>query len=232
MVVIYVLVQDEDIGDDNITDTSKYDMSDNTITPECSDTLDGMEDFIACRYCGVFIKHVRGLTEHIQRGCRKKNPIVVPIQLILASASNSVGSDSASLLSCSKFHFEEKVLEKLIRLEHKMELNEKKLKKWEDAFSFKLEKMDEAIKQTETFVKSVPGIQLQEQLRINYSYHEIVERFKIQSKNETKFHGEQIYTLLESLSSKIKEFSVAEKKQENAVESLQNALHQEQNRFN
>ncbi|CAC5365379.1 C1QL [Mytilus coruscus] len=150
----------------------------------------------------------------------------------MASGSSSISSDSESLISCSKFHFEEKVLEKLVRLEHKMDLNEKKLKKWEDAFAFKLEKMDEAIKQTDIFVETVRENQLQEQSRINDSYHEIVERFKVQSNNETEFHGEQMNTLLESLSSKIEEFSVAEKNRENALESLQNTLHQEQNRFN
>ncbi|CAC5365378.1 unnamed protein product [Mytilus coruscus] len=152
--------------------------------------------------------------------------------MIVASGSSSIGSDSESLLSCSKFHFEEKVLEKLVRLEHKMDLNEEKLKRWEDTFSTKLDQMEEAIKHTEIFVESVRGSQLQEQSRINHSYHEIVERFKVRSKNETEFHGEQINTLLESLSSKLEEFSVAEKNRVNALESLQNTLKQEQNQFN
>ncbi|XP_052087254.1 multimerin-2-like [Mytilus californianus] len=152
--------------------------------------------------------------------------------MIVASGSSSIGSNSESLMSCSKFHFEEKVLEKLVRLEHKMDLNKEKLKKWEKTFSYKLEKMDEAIKQTEIFVKSMRDIQLQEQLRHNDSYHEIVERFKIQSKNETEYHGEQINTMLESLSSKIEELIVAEKNRNNAMELMQNTLHQEQKRFN
>ncbi|CAC5399839.1 C1QL [Mytilus coruscus] len=152
--------------------------------------------------------------------------------MIVASGSSSIGSDSESLLSCSKFHFEEKVLEKLERLENKMDLNEEKFKKWEETFASKLEKMDEAIKQTEIFEESVRGIQLQEQSRFNDSYHEIVEHFKVQSKNETEFHGEQMRTLLETLSSKIEEFNVAEKNRENAIESLQNTLNQEKNRFN
>lgn len=49
----------------------------------------------------------------------------------MVSESSSVGSDSESLLTCSKFHFEEKVLEKLLRLEHKMEKTEEKMNKWE-----------------------------------------------------------------------------------------------------
>ncbi|CAC5399840.1 C1QL [Mytilus coruscus] len=152
--------------------------------------------------------------------------------MIVASGSSSIGSGSESLLSCSKFHFEEKVLEKLVRLEHKMDLNEEKLKKWEETFSSKLDKMDEAIKHTEIFVESVRDTQLQEQSRFNDSYYEIVERFKVQSKNETESHGEQMNTLLKSLSSKIEEYSVAEKNREYALELLQNTLHQEKNRFN
>ncbi|CAC5365372.1 unnamed protein product [Mytilus coruscus] len=152
--------------------------------------------------------------------------------MIVASGCSSVGSDSESLMSCSKFHFEEKVLEKLVRLEHKMDLNEEKLKKWEETFSHQLEKLDEAIKQTEIFVELMRDIQLQEQSRHNDSYHEIVERFKGQSKNETEFYGVQMNSLLESLSSKIEELSVDDKNRKNALESLQNTLRQEQNRFN
>ncbi|XP_063404323.1 uncharacterized protein LOC134687797 [Mytilus trossulus] len=113
-----------------------------------------------------------------------------------------------------------------------MELNEEKMKKWEDAFSSKLDKMEEAIKQTEIFVESVRENQLQKQSRLNDSYQEIVDRFKFQTKNETKFHGEQINSLLTTLSSKIEELSVAEKKRENTLGSMQNTLHQEQERFN
>lgn len=76
-------------------------------------------------------------------------------QSIVVSVSRSVGTDSESLLSCSKFNFEEKILEKLVRLGHKMEINEEKMEKWEDAFSSKLDKMDEVIKQTKSFVESM-----------------------------------------------------------------------------
>ncbi|CAC5365375.1 unnamed protein product [Mytilus coruscus] len=113
-----------------------------------------------------------------------------------------------------------------------MDLNEEKLKKWEETYSSKLDKMDEAIKQTEIFVESVRDIHLQEQSRLNDSYYEIVKNLKIQSKNETEFHGEQMNTLLESLASKIEEFGVVEKNKENALESMRNTLHQEQNQLN
>ncbi|CAC5399836.1 C1QL [Mytilus coruscus] len=56
--------------------------------------------------------------------------------------------------------------------------------------------------------------------------------FKVQSKNETEFYREQMNTLLESLSSKTEELSVTEKKRENALETMQNTLHQDQRRFN
>ncbi|CAG2233643.1 SLK [Mytilus edulis] len=158
---------------------------------------------------------------------------IISISLwILVSGSISIGSDSEALMSCSKFHFEEKVLEKLIRLEHKMEINEEKLKKWEDAFSSKLDKMEEAIKRTEIFVETVRENQLQEQSRLNESFQEIVDHFNIQSKNVTEIHDKQMDIMLKSLSSKIEEFSVAEKKRENTLGSMQNTLHQEQKRFN
>ncbi|CAC5365376.1 unnamed protein product [Mytilus coruscus] len=98
--------------------------------------------------------------------------------------------------------------------------------------SSELDKIDEPIKQTEIFVESVRDIQLQEQSRLNDSYHEIVERFKVYSKNETEFTREQMNTLLISLSLKTKELRVAEKNRENVLELMQNTLQQEQKQFN
>ncbi|CAG2233646.1 C1QL [Mytilus edulis] len=151
---------------------------------------------------------------------------------IVVSLSISVGSDPNSLLSVQNFIFEEKVLEKLIRFEHKMELNEQKIQKWENGYSSKLDKMEEAIKRTDIFVETVQENQLQEQSRLNESYQEIVDRFKFQTKNEIKFHGDQMKTMLKSMSSKIEEFSVAEKNRENALERMYNTLHEEQYRVN
>ncbi|CAC5392637.1 unnamed protein product [Mytilus coruscus] len=165
----------------------------------------------------------------------------------MVSGSSSVGSDSESLLTCSKFHFEEKVLEKLVRLEHKMEINDQKMirwevtleskineqmKRWEETFLSKLDKMDETVNQTEIFVQSVRDIQLQEQSRINDSYHESVEHFKDRSKNESEIYEKKINAMLESMSSKIEEVVVAEKKRLDALELMQYTLHQEQIRFN
>ncbi|CAC5357708.1 unnamed protein product [Mytilus coruscus] len=169
---------------------------------------------------------------------------------IIVSGSSSVGSDSESLLTCSKFHFEEKVLEKLVRFEHLMEINEEKMnkwevkleslsskideqmKRWEDTFLSKLDNMDEAVNETEAFVKSVRDIQLQEQSRINNSYHESVEHFKDRSKNESEMYGQQINAMLESMSSKIEEVGVAEKKRGSSMELMQYTFQQDQRRFN
>ncbi|CAG2233647.1 C1QL [Mytilus edulis] len=158
--------------------------------------------------------------------------LLLHVKVSITLPQFSVGSDSESLFSCSKFDFEEKLLEKLVRFEHKMQLNEIKLKKWEDTFSSKLDKMEEAIKRTEIFVETMLETQLQEQSRLNDSFQEIIDLFKFQTKNETKFHEEQINTLLKSLSSKTEEISDAEKNRETALELMQNTLHQDQNRFN
>ncbi|XP_071135034.1 uncharacterized protein [Mytilus edulis] len=158
---------------------------------------------------------------------------VLSISLFLwINGSSSVGSDSESLLTCSKFHFEEKVLEKLVRLEHKMEINEEKMKIWENAFSAKLDRMDKAIKQTETFVKSIRESYLRELSRLNDSFLETVGTLKIQSNNETNIYGEEMHTMLESLSSKTTEFIVAEENRKSAHELMQYTIHQEQKRFN
>lgn len=69
--------------------------------------------------------------------------------------------------------------------------------------------------QTKTFIESMRDTQLQQQSRLNDSYNEIVEHFKIQARNETEFHGEQINTMLDSLSSKIEE-SCRKQKEENS----------------
>ncbi|XP_071135131.1 uncharacterized protein [Mytilus edulis] len=150
----------------------------------------------------------------------------------VATLSSSIGSNSESLLVCSKFHFEEKLLEKLVRLEHKMELTEEKMKKWEDSFSSKLDKMDSAIRQTKEFVESIRIYHAQEQVRINDSYQEIVKRVHIQLKNVTNFNGEQMKTSLDSMSSQMQESSEAEKNRQKALELMRYTLNQEQQRFN
>lgn len=135
-----------------------------------------------------------------------------------SALSSSVGSNSESLLTCSKFHFEEKVLEKLVRLEHKMELNDKKMKTWEELFFSKLDKMNEATKHADLFVETMRENQLQEQSRFNESFVKTVKHFNIQSKNETDFYGKQMNIALQSLVEKIHEISETEKKQENGNE--------------
>lgn len=51
------------------------------------------------------------------------------------SKSSSIGFDSESLLTCSKFHFEKNVLQKLVCLEHKTEIHGEMMKRWKDSFS-------------------------------------------------------------------------------------------------
>lgn len=123
--------------------------------------------------------------------------------MIMRTVSSSIGSESESLLTCSKFHFEEKVLEKLVRLEHKVEIYEETIKKWENLCVSKLEKLDEVQKQSETFFKSMQVAQVQEEIRLNKSYNEIIDGFKSQIKNETEFYEDQMNNLFETGSSKI-----------------------------
>ncbi|CAC5371303.1 unnamed protein product [Mytilus coruscus] len=146
--------------------------------------------------------------------------------------SSSVGSEPESLLTCSKFHFEEKVLEKLVRLEHKIEIYEESAKRWDNSIVSKLEKMDEVLKRSKIFMESVQFAQKPEHLRLNESYSEIVDSLKRQLENETELYGEQIKNLLNSFSLKIHEFTEAEKKRENAPELMQLTFIQEQKRFN
>ncbi|XP_052087204.1 uncharacterized protein LOC127724313 [Mytilus californianus] len=151
---------------------------------------------------------------------------------IITTLTSSIGSESESLLTCSKFHFEERVLEKLVRLELKMELFEEKMKLMESSVSSKLERMDEIEKETETLTETMLDKQLQIQTRINESNQEIVDDFKTQSNNKTKLYGEKMDSLLESLSLKSQEFSKAEKERERKMESMKLDSHEEQKRFN
>ncbi|VDI25899.1 Hypothetical predicted protein [Mytilus galloprovincialis] len=154
--------------------------------------------------------------------------------LFMNAFSISLRSEPESLLSntCSKFDFEERVLEKLVRLEHKIEIYEDKAKRWDNSIVSKLEKMDEALKQSKTFTDSVQAAQQQEQLRLNKSYSEIVDSFKNRMDNETEFYGQRIDNLLKSFSLKIHELTEAEKTRENYIELMQLTFLQEQKRFN
>ncbi|VDI65294.1 Hypothetical predicted protein [Mytilus galloprovincialis] len=146
--------------------------------------------------------------------------------------ASSIGSEFESSLTCSKFHFEEKVLEKLVRLEHTMQNVEEKMNMWENAITSKLDEMKIIKKQTETFVQSIQDAQLQEQTQFNKSYQDIVQQFKTQAGNETVFYGDQMNTLLESLSPKIKLFTEAEEKRESVKELMHSSLQKEQKRLN
>ncbi|XP_071146058.1 uncharacterized protein [Mytilus edulis] len=49
-----------------------------------------------------------------------------------------------SQIQCSKYHFEEKILEKLVRVEHKLEINEQRIKNFEESVSIKLNDFNES----------------------------------------------------------------------------------------
>lgn len=154
------------------------------------------------------------------------------VLLIVRTMSNTLGSESESLLTCSRFHFEEKVLEKLVRMEHKFEQLEMKTKIREDVISSKLDEINEMEKQTKAFIESVRDSEIQDQIRLNESYNEIVQHFKIQSKNETGVYGRQMNTLMDSLTLRMHELIEAEQKRESVLESMQFTLDQEKTRFN
>ncbi|CAC5364591.1 unnamed protein product [Mytilus coruscus] len=138
------------------------------------------------------------------------------------SCASSIGSPLESSLQFSKYHFEEKVLEKLVRPELKMEMYESKIKTWEDLIPINLDKIDHARKQTDTFLESMRIILQQEQIRLNDSFKETVDNVYLKSEREIK-------RILDSISTKIGEF---ENRSENALALLQDSLLQEQERFN
>ncbi|VDI49176.1 Hypothetical predicted protein, partial [Mytilus galloprovincialis] len=149
--------------------------------------------------------------------------ILLSISFVWTSSS-SIGSEFESTLSCSKFHFEEKVLEKLVRLEHKMQILEEKMDSREMLNTAKLDEISN--------IMDIKDTQIQEQTRFNKSYQEIVEHFKIKATNETDIYGDQINTLLEYFSSKVEVFTEPENKRESVSELMQFNIDREQKRFN
>ncbi|CAG2192684.1 unnamed protein product [Mytilus edulis] len=148
------------------------------------------------------------------------------------ASSSSIGSEFETLPSCSKFHFEEKVLEKLVRLEHKMQVLEEKMDVREKSNTAKLDEISNIKKQTETFVQSVQVAQIRDQTRFNKSYQEIVEHFQTQVDNKAEIYGDQMNAVLGSLSSKMEVFTEAEKKRESVTELMKRSLNREQEKFN
>ncbi|XP_063401902.1 uncharacterized protein LOC134686159 [Mytilus trossulus] len=113
-----------------------------------------------------------------------------------------------------------------------MQRLEKKMDVWEMSISSTLDEIGNIKKETETFVESVQGAQVQEQTRFNNSFRELVERFNTKVNNETSSYGDQIDTLLESLSSKMQVLSIAGQKRESVQKLMQFTIHQEWKRFN
>ncbi|CAC5397240.1 unnamed protein product [Mytilus coruscus] len=145
--------------------------------------------------------------------------IVINFCMCYVTYASSIGAPLTLSLQCSKYHFEEKVLEKLVRLELKIEMYEAKIKTWEVSIPTNLDKLDDARKQTNTFLESMQDILYQEQIRLNDSFEETVENIHLQSEIKVK-------SVLDSFSTKILQF---ENRREHALEH--STLLQEQERF-
>ncbi|CAC5397236.1 Fibrinogen-like protein A,Ryncolin-2,Tenascin-X,Angiopoietin-related protein 6,Ficolin-2,Ryncolin-1,Ryncolin-3,Ficolin-1,Fibroleukin [Mytilus coruscus] len=105
-----------------------------------------------------------------------------------------------------------------------MEMYEAKIKTWEDSIPTNLNKLDDAKKQTETFLESMQDILYQEQTRLNGSFHETVENVYLKSESKVK-------SALDALSYKIDEYSESQNRRENVIKLLQSTFRQEQKRF-
>ena len=84
--------------------------------------------------------------------------------------------DINSLTRCSKFDFEEKLLEKLVRLENKIDMFQIKMNTFED-------EIKNAIAKTKKVTKSSKESLLAVQSRITNSFQSELERFKDSSQN-------------------------------------------------
>ncbi|CAG2240727.1 C1QL [Mytilus edulis] len=155
--------------------------------------------------------------------------------VVMSTDGNSLGLNlchNGLRMTRSYLTGDEKVLEKLVRLEHKMELFEEKMKTMESSMSKKLKRMDEIEKETETLTDTMLDKQLQIETRINDSYQEIINNFKTQSNNETTLYEEKMDSLFDSLSLKSQTLSEAEKERERKIVSMQRDSHEEHKRFN
>ncbi|CAC5397242.1 unnamed protein product [Mytilus coruscus] len=86
-------------------------------------------------------------------------------------------------------------------------------------------KIGELETKSESALELLQSSQMQDQEQFNVSFHKIVENMYIQSGNKVK-------SVIDSVSSKMEEFSESHKKGENALQLLQSSLMQDQERFN
>ncbi|XP_071145026.1 fibrinogen gamma-B chain-like [Mytilus edulis] len=105
-----------------------------------------------------------------------------------------------------------------------MEMYEAKIKSWEDSIPTNLDKIDNAKKQTETFLESMRDILHHEQTRLNGSFHETVENIYRKSERKVK-------SALDLLSYKIEEYSESQNRREKVLELLRSSFQQEQEQF-
>ncbi|CAC5383417.1 unnamed protein product [Mytilus coruscus] len=136
--------------------------------------------------------------------------------------ARSLGSESESLLSCSKF---QKVLEKFVRLEFKMEVYAEKIKHGEEFVSSSFDKVTEAKKQTETFVESMRNTFIQDQTRFNDSFIEVKKQTETFVDSIRDAHLQDQTRFNDS-------FLEAKKQTEIFVDSMRDAHLQDQTRFN
>ncbi|VDI24002.1 Hypothetical predicted protein [Mytilus galloprovincialis] len=144
---------------------------------------------------------------------------------ILAIKGNSFGSESELTSACSKFHFEEKVLEKVVRLEHKLEVYTEKFRLWEESISSSLNKVTEEKKLTETFVESMRNARRLEHMRFNDSFLEVQKQTESFVKSMRNEHIQDQMRFNDS-------FLEVKKQRESFVKSMRNSHIQDQIRLN
>ncbi|CAC5358880.1 unnamed protein product [Mytilus coruscus] len=130
--------------------------------------------------------------------------------LVPETLGDPKGSQAESLLTCSKYDFEEKVLEKLVRLEHKIEMFDEKIKIWEDSISTKLSKFEEKMD----------------------SNDETTEKLRLQTNNKVDSFKEQIRNMSQSLTSKSQKLYEAEHTRDSEFKSMQTSLLRDKENFN
>lgn len=130
--------------------------------------------------------------------------------LLHDTLSFTIRSEAETMLTCSKYHFEEKVLEKLIRLEHKVEIFSEKMKIWEDLILKTLSKFEVKMDSTD----------------------ETTEKFKLQTNNKVDIFGEQIRHMSRSLASYVHTLYEAQHTRDSEFKSMQITFLRDKEHFN
>lgn len=67
----------------------------------------------------------------------------------------TTGTDENPMWQCSKYHFEERLLEKLLKVEHKMEIFTDKMKQWESEFNSGVKTLKDSTTNVDDFVHTL-----------------------------------------------------------------------------